>query len=77
MLYYDALCRSEGPAQVFNFLDDNVWMMALLQHMTREQRPKVVLSYDNMCHVDNLRIARKPLESLPGDLKLIWLDITR
>jgi hypothetical protein len=70
-----SLCRSEGPAQVFLIL--LVWMMAALQHMTREQRQKVVLSYDNMCHVDNLRIARKPLESLPGDLKFIWLDIKK
>ena len=28
-----------------------------------------------MCDMDNLRIARKPLESLPGDLKFIWVDI--
>ena len=53
-----------------------VWMIAALGSLTREERKKVVLSYDNMCHLDNLRVARKPLP-LPGDLKFLWLDIKK
>ena len=51
-----------------------VWLIAALGSLTREERKKVVLSYDNMCHLDNLRVAKKPLP-LPGDLMFLWLDI--
>ena len=67
-------CKSEGPAQVFLLV--LVWMMAALRKLTREERQKVVLSYDKMCHLDNLRMARKPLP-LPGDLQYMWLDINK
>ena len=53
-----------------------VWMIAALGKLTREERKKVVLSYDNMCHLDNLRVAKKVLP-LPGDLKYLWLDIKK
>ena len=56
--------RSEGPAQVFLII--LVWMMAMFKDFARAERKKVVLSYDNMCHVDNLKVAKKPLP-LPGD----------
>ena len=39
-------------------------------------RRAVTLAYDNMCHLDNLRVARKPLP-LPGDLSHIWMDINK
>ena len=35
-----------------------------------------MLSYDNMCHFDNLKVARKPLP-LPGDLQYLWLDVIK
>ena len=65
-------CKSEGPAQVFLLV--LVWMMATLSKLNREERQKVVLLYDNMCHLDNLCMARKPL---PGDLQYMWLDINK
>ena len=34
------------------------------------------ISYDNMCHLDNLIVAKLPLP-LPGDLKYIWSNITK
>ena len=37
---------------------------------------KMIFSYDNVCHLDNLRLAREPLP-LPGDHKDIWRDITK
>ena len=66
--------RSEGPAQVFLIL--LVWMMSAMQEMTRKDRQKIYLVYDNMCHLDNLKVAKKPLP-LPGDLQFIWLDIKK
>ena len=60
--------RSEGPAQVFLLL--LVWMTSALSHLSRVERKKIVLSYDNMCHVDNLRVAKKPLP-LPGENSII------
>ena len=65
-------CRSEGPAQVFLII--LVWLIAAIGKMSREQRKKVILAYDNMCHVDNLRVARRPLP-LPGNLQFLWSDI--
>ena len=53
-----------------------VWMLAAFSHMTREDRQKKILTYDNMCHLDNLKVAKKPLP-LPGDWQHMWLDITK
>ena len=64
--------RSEGPSQVFLIVI--VWMIAALRDLSREERKKVVLSYDNMCHLDNLKVAKKPLP-LPGDLSHMWSDV--
>ena len=71
---YISLHRSEGPAQVFLII--LVWLIAAFQRMSREERRKVFLSYDNMCHVDNLRVARRPLP-LPGDLQFLWRDLNK
>ena len=66
--------RSEGPAQVFLIL--LVWMISAMQEMSRKDRQEIYLAYDNMCHLDNLKVAKKPLP-LPGDLQFIWLDIKK
>ena len=34
------------------------------------------MSYDNMCHLNNLKVPKKPLP-LPGDLQYLWLDVTK
>ncbi len=67
-------CTSEGPAQVF--LLALTWLVSMFGRLTRDERRRIILSYDNMCHVDNLKVARKSLP-LPGDLKYIWTDITK
>ena len=36
---------------------------------TREERQKVVVAYDNMCHLDGLKVVQEPLP-LPGYLQL-------
>ena len=65
-------CRSEGPAQVFLLV--LTWLITAFGHMSRTDWKKIVLAYDNMCHLNNLRVAQSPLP-LPGKLKFIWNDI--
>ena len=50
--------------------------MAAFGHKNRDERKEVVVCYDNMCHLNNLRAAKKPLP-LPGDLQHIWQDTTK
>lgn len=50
--------------------------MARFGGEAREKWKEVTLSYDNMCHLDNLKVAKKDLP-LPGDLKYIWKDINK
>ena len=75
-IYIDTLLffRSEGPAQVFLLI--LAWLVAAFKNRKREDYKDITLCYDNMCHLDNLTVAKKPL-LLPGDLQHIWLDITK
>ena len=41
-----------------------VWMLAAFSRMTREDRQKKILSYDNMCHLDNLKVAKKTIATV-------------
>lgn len=66
--------RSEGPAQVFLLVLS--WLVAAFGNKGREEWQKVIVSYDNMCHLNNLKVAKKPLP-LPGDLQYLWLDIKK
>ena len=76
ILFYEVLyvLRSEGPAQVFLLV--LAWLVAALGRKSREERKDIIVSYDNMCHLNNLKVARKPLP-LPGDLKYLWLDVQK
>ena len=69
-LYY----RSEGPAQVFLLV--LTWLVAAFGMKNRAEWKKIIVSYDNMCHLNNLKVSKKPLP-LPGDLKHIWQDVTK
>ena len=62
-------CRSEGPAQVF--LLTLTWLLSAFGSQKREKWQEITLSYDNMCHLNNLKVAKKELP-LPG--QLIWYD---
>ena len=66
--------RSEGPAQVFLLV--LTWLIAAFGKKSREEWKKVTVSYDNMCHLNNLKVARRPLP-LPGNLAHIWLDVNK
>lgn len=52
-----------------------MWILAAFVHLTRDERKKT-LSYDNMCHLNNLRVAKNPLPLL-GDFKHLWTDIQK
>ncbi len=45
--------RSEGPAQVFLIVV--TWLVAIFKDLPREEVKKKVISYDNMCHLNNLK----------------------
>lgn len=51
-------------------------MLSALGHLDEEKRKKIILSYDNMCHLDNLKVAKTPL-ILPGHLSMLWLDVKK
>ncbi len=55
--------RSEGPAQVF--LLTLTWLVAAFRDLSTKEREDITLCSDNMCHLDNLKVAKKPLP-LPG-----------
>ena len=59
-------------AQVFLLV--LVWLMAAFGHKSREERKRIIVSYDNMCHLNKLKAAKKPLP-LPGDLQYSWLEV--
>jgi hypothetical protein len=66
--------RSEGPAQVFLIV--LTWLISEFGCKGRDMWKQITIAYDNMCHLNNLRVARQPLP-LPGDLKFIWSDINK
>ena len=41
------------------------WLIAAFGNKTRRTWKEVILAYDNMCHVNNLKVARNDLP-LPG-----------
>ena len=51
-------------------------MLTALQGLSREERRQKVLCYDNMCHLNNLKVAKKPLP-LPGHLSQLWFDVNK
>ncbi|XP_065896620.1 uncharacterized protein [Dysidea avara] len=71
---WQPLYESEGPAQVFLIILS--WMVSALGNLTRDERKMITLSYDNMCHIDCLHVARNPLP-LPGNLSSLWLDVNK
>ena len=71
---YLFLHRSEGPGQVF--LITIQYLLQRLKDMPEEQWEDFILSYDNMCNLDKLRVAKKPLP-LPEPYDKIWLKVRK
>ena len=65
---------SESCSQVFTIL--LVWLLRVVESIPRDKWGSVVLAYDNMCHLDSLKVARKPLP-LPKPFDEMWLAITK
>ena len=50
--------------------------MKLLQIIPVEQWKKIVIAYDNMCHLNGLRVAKKALP-LPSPYDQMWISVTK
>ena len=66
--------RSESPSQVYLII--LTWLKSILQDLPTEKWQDVVLAYDNMCHLDSMKVASKPLP-LSSPFDRMWLDITK
>jgi hypothetical protein len=71
---WQPLYKSEGPAQVFLLV--LLWLVSEFGTKGRNVWKQITLSYDNMCHLNNLTVAQNDLP-LPGDLKYIWKDVNK
>ena len=58
------------------FLLTLLWLVAEFGQQGRDVWKRIIVAYDNMCHLNNLRVARKELP-LPGELRHIWMDVTK
>ena len=71
---WDPLYKSEGPTQVALLMLK--YLMKILKGVEPEQWHKYFLSYDNMCHVDSLKLLRNSL-ALEEPFSTVWLDINK
>lgn len=53
-----------------------MWLYNLLKDLPEDKWSDVVLAYDNMCHLDGLRAAQRPLP-LPHPYDMMWQKITK
>ena len=68
----DPLYKSEGPTQVALLMLK--YLMKILKGVEPEHWHKYFLSYDNMCHVERLKLLRNSL-ALEEPFSTVWLDI--
>ena len=66
--------RSESPSQAFLIMLN--WLVVILKSVNPAHWSDIVLSYDNMCHVDGMRVAKKPLP-WPSPYDRMWMDISK
>ena len=64
-----SLHRTEGPGQVF--LITIQYLLQQLMDMPEEQWEDFILSFDNMCNLDKLRVAKKTAPSSQA----LWQDL--
>lgn len=72
---FDIHRRSEGPGQVF--LITIQYLLKRLEGIDESKWEDVIVAYDNMCNLDKLRIARKPLPGFPEPYNLMWLKVRK
>ena len=61
---FHSLTRSEGPGQVF--LITIQYLLKGLEEIPESQWEDVIISYDNMCNLDKLRVAKNPGYPFPN-----------
>lgn len=66
--------RSESPSQAFMII--LAWLLETLKDIPTHMWGDVVVSYDNMCHLDGMRVAREPLP-LPPPYNVMWKSVTK
>lgn len=65
--------RSESPSQVLLILIQ--WLLSLSEvYGGPSKLPAITLAYDNMCNLDKMKIARKPLPLSPP-YDMLWLNV--
>ena len=53
-----------------------VWLYDVLKDIPPDKWSDVVISYDNMCHLDGLKAAKQPLP-LPPPYSNMWTAVTK
>lgn len=66
--------RSESPSQAFLFLLE--WMLAILKDIPDGQWGDIFIAYDNMCHIDGMKVAQKALPFSPPYDEM-WLKVNK
>ena len=66
--------RSESPSQVFLIVLS--FLFEILKNRPEQEWKDVILVYDNMCHLDSLKVATIPL-SLPEHYCNMWLKVRK
>ena len=66
--------RSESPSQVFIFTI--YWLFETLSKLPVEEWKNIIVAYDNMCQLDSLKVAQKPLPLEPP-YDQMWLTIQK
>ena len=52
------------------------WLFENLSSIPEDQWSEVIIAYDNMCHLDSLRIAKNPLP-LPAPFDKMWMEVQK
>ena len=66
--------RSESPSQVF--IITLQWLFHVLKDRPESEWKNVILCYDNMCHLDGMRVAQMPLPLEPP-WNNMWTSVTK
>jgi len=73
-IFLCSLFRSESPSQVFLIV--LTWLFTILKSLNPFNWSKIFLSYDNMCHLDGMKICRKDLP-WPSPWNKAWQSINK
>ncbi|XP_038069366.1 uncharacterized protein LOC119738534 [Patiria miniata] len=72
--FWRSLYKSESPSQVFLILLS--WLDVHLKSIPATEWSNLAVVYDNMCHLDNMIVARSPLP-LPAPWSHMWYDLKK